>query len=41
MFGICVLRNPDYHFQIGSDVVDNFHRKAEIIGGNVFPFPMK
>ena len=38
MFGICVFRNTDYHFQIGSDVVDYFHRKAEIICGNVFPF---
>lgn len=41
MFGICVLRNTDYHFQIGSDVVDNFHWQAEIIGSCVFPFPVK
>lgn len=41
MFGICVLRNTDYHFQIVSDVVDNFHRHTDLICGNVFPFCVK
>ncbi len=41
MFGICVLRHPDNHLQISSDMIDNFHRQAEIIGSCVFPFPVQ
>ena len=38
MFGICAFRNSDNHIHIGADMIYDFHRKAEIIGRNVFPF---
>lgn len=38
MFGIYAFRNSDNHIHIGTDMIYDFQRKAEFIGGNYLPF---